>query len=105
YSGLEHFMNHATLVPFAAMHGVPAPELAVFGTGALILAGGLSIMTGFVPKVGATLIAIFLIGVTPIMHAFWRDADAMQRANDLVNFTKNIALLGGACLVAAMPEE
>jgi len=105
YSGLEHFMNHATLAPFVAMRGVPAPELAVLGTGAMILAGGLSIMTGFVPKVGATLIAIFLIGVTPIMHAFWRDADAMQRANDIANFTKNIALLGGACLVAAMPED
>jgi uncharacterized membrane protein YphA (DoxX/SURF4 family) len=97
-------MYHATLAPLAAMRGVPAPDLAVLGTGALLLAGGLSIMTGFVPKVGATLIAIFLIGVTPIMHAFWRDADAMQRANDLANFGKNIALLGGACFVAAMPE-
>jgi hypothetical protein len=28
----------------------------------------------------------------------------MQRANDLANFGKNIALLGGACFVAAMPE-
>ncbi len=104
YSGFDHFMFHATLAPLAAMRGVPAPDLAVLGTGALLLAGGLSIMTGFVPKVGATLIAIFLIGVTPIMHAFWRDADAMQRANDLANFGKNIALLGGACFVAAMPE-
>jgi uncharacterized membrane protein YphA (DoxX/SURF4 family) len=104
YSGFDHFMHHATLAPLAAMHGVPAPDLAVLGTGALLLAGGLSIMTGFVPKVGATLIAIFLVGVTPIMHAFWRDADAMQRANDLVNFGKNIALLGGTCFVAAMPE-
>jgi uncharacterized membrane protein YphA (DoxX/SURF4 family) len=96
YSGFDHFMHHATLAPLAAMHGVPAPDLAVLGTGALLLAGGLSIMTGFVPKVGATLIAI--------LHAFWRDADAMQRANDLVNFGKNIALLGGTCFVAAMPE-
>jgi putative oxidoreductase len=104
YSGLEHFITHATMAPYAAMHGVPAPDLAVLGTGALLLAGGVSIMTGFVPRVGATLIAIFLIGVTPIMHAFWRDADAVQRANDLVNFTKNIGLLGGVCFVAALPE-
>ena len=105
YSGFDHFINHAALAPLAAMHGVPAPDLAVLGTGALLLAGGLSIMTGFVPKVGATLIAIFLLGVTPIMHSFWRDADAMQRANDLVNFGKNVALLGATCFVAAMPDD
>jgi putative oxidoreductase len=44
---------------------------------------------------GALLIACFLVLITPLMHAFWRETDEMQRLNQMVNFTKNTALLGG----------
>src|SRR5262249_6299612 len=46
YAGVEHFMNRAALASAAAAHGVPQPELAIIGTGLLLLAGGLSILTG-----------------------------------------------------------
>jgi putative oxidoreductase len=75
YAGGEHFMNRAMLAGAAAAHGVPQPDLAILGTGLLLVLGGLSILTGFVPKVGAACLAVFLIGVTPIMHAFWNDTD------------------------------
>ncbi len=104
YAGMGHFMHHATLAAYAASRGVPAADLAVLGTGLLLIAGGTSIAAGIAPKVGAIFIAVFLLGVTPIMHAYWNDADPAQRANDLVNFTKNLALLGAAGLVAAIPE-
>lgn len=35
------------------------------GSGLLILAGGLSILTGAWPKIGAGLISMFLLGVSP----------------------------------------
>jgi uncharacterized membrane protein YphA (DoxX/SURF4 family) len=50
------------------------------------------------------LIAAFLAGVTPSMHNFWAIDNEQERMHELVNFTKNIALVGGACLAAAMPE-
>jgi putative oxidoreductase len=83
---------------------VPAPEAAVAGSGLLLLGGGLSILTGAVPKVGAGLIATFLLGVSPRMHAFWREQDPQQRMNEMVNFTKNMALVGASLLAAAHPE-
>ena len=104
YSGLNHWMHHSAMAVFTAAHGVPQPDLAVIGTGALLVAGGLSILTGLVPKIGAVLIAVFLIGVTPIMHAFWNDITPAERAADLGNFAKNVALLGATLFVAAMPE-
>lgn len=38
------------------------------------------------------------------MHDFWRVQDAQQRMGEQVNFFKNLALLGGAALAAAIPE-
>src|ERR1700740_1927670 len=34
-------------------------------------------------------------GVTPMMHAFWAIEDQEHRTQELVNFTKKIALIGG----------
>ncbi len=104
YAGLHHFMDHATLAGFAAQRGVPWPNLAVLGTGVLMLVGGLAIATGTAPRFGAACIALFLIGVTPIMHAFWSDPTAPERAADIGNFAKNIALLGATGIVAAVPN-
>jgi putative oxidoreductase len=34
--------------------------------------------------------------ITPLMHAFWREEDPMQKQSQLSNFMKNVGLLGGA---------
>jgi uncharacterized membrane protein YphA (DoxX/SURF4 family) len=102
YAGLNHLLHYSTMAVYTAAHGVPAPALAVIGTGAMLFAGGVSIITGVAPKAGAALIAIFLIGVTPIMHAFWNDITPAERAADLANFGKNVGLLGAALFFAAL---
>jgi putative oxidoreductase len=104
YNGINHFLERDSLVEYARSKGVQAPEAAVAGSGLLILGGGLSILTGTVPKLGAGLIATFLLGVSPRMHAFWREQEPQQRMNEMVNFTKNMALVGASLLAAAHPE-
>lgn len=104
YNGVNHLINRQMLAGYARSKGVPAADLAVTGSGLLILAGGLSIIAGALPKVGAGLVSAFLLGVSPQMHAFWREQDPQQRTSEIVNFTKNVALLGAAFLVAAHPE-
>lgn len=37
------------------------------------------------------------------MHDFWNE-DAEQRMNDMINFTKNVALAGGAMALMAVEE-
>jgi putative oxidoreductase len=103
FNGINHFLKHDMLVQYASSKGVPRPEVAVLGSGALLIAGGLSLITGTQPKAGAALVASFLVGVTPAMHNFW-SADESSRMHEFVNFTKNIALIGGAALAAALPE-
>jgi putative oxidoreductase len=104
YNGINHFANRAALTEYARSKGVPAPGAAVAATGLLLLAGGLSLLTGRRPKAGASLITTFLLGVSPQMHAFWKETDPEKRMHEMVNFTKNMALVGGAMFAAALPE-
>jgi putative oxidoreductase len=104
YNGVNHFLNRKMLVDYARSKGVPSPDLAVAASGVLLLMGGVSILAGTQPKIGAALISTFLLGVSPQMHAFWKEADGQQRMHEMVNFTKNMALIGGALLAAGRPE-
>ncbi len=103
YNGVNHFLNHQMLTGYAGSKGVPQPHVAVSGTGAMMLAGGASVVLGFQPKIGTGLIVAFLLGVSPQMHDFW-NADPQQRMAEMVNFTKNIALVGAALSLMSRPE-
>lgn len=104
YNAINHFRNRRMMAEYARSKDVPAADLAVVLSGAMIGAGGLSLITGFKPKMGVSLIAGFLMAVSPIMHAFWEQDDAQQKMNEMVHFSKNMAMLGGAMLAAAIPE-
>jgi uncharacterized membrane protein YphA (DoxX/SURF4 family) len=47
---------------------------------------------------------LFLVPVSFFMHAFWSDGTAATRTADMVNFTKNMALLGSSLMFLAIPE-
>jgi len=100
YSGIHHFTDREMLIGYAKSKGVRMPEVAVLGSGALLVLGGLSLLTGK-QKVGASLVTTFLTGATPMMHDFWNVKDQGQRMNEMINFTKNLALIGGAAFAAA----
>ncbi len=104
FNGLNHFLQLGFLAGYAQMKGVPAPTLAVALTGVLLLAGGLSILFGAWPRVGIALLVIFLLPTSVMMHDFWSVADEMQRAGEMVNFMKNMALAGAALMLLAVPE-
>jgi uncharacterized membrane protein YphA (DoxX/SURF4 family) len=89
---------------FVGSKGVPAPRPAVVASGLLILAGGASIVTGFRPLWGVVCITLFLVPVTFVMHSYWKDTDPMGRINNQVNFMKNVALLGAAWMMLAIPR-
>jgi putative oxidoreductase len=96
-SGFTHFAKQT--IGFAASQGVPMASVLVPLSGIIALIGGLSILLGYRARLGAWLIAIFLIGVTP-MHKFWGITDPMMQQMQMVMFMKNLTMLGGALLVS-----
>ena len=97
-SGLSHFS--APVIGYAAQQGVPLAQLVVPASGLLAMAGGLSIATGFRARLGAWLLVLFLVPVTLAMHPFWAVTDPMMAQLQQAMFMKNLALTGGALLIA-----
>src|SRR6266487_4725008 len=87
------------MIGYASAHGVPAASFLVPFAGILALLGGISILLGYKAKLGAWLIVLFLIPVTFMMHAFWKETDPMQTQMQMINFMKNLSMLGGALLI------
>jgi putative oxidoreductase len=104
YNGINHFLNREQLVGYARHKGVPMADLAVPLTGAMLIAGGTSVLLGKHPRLGTGLIMGFLATVSPTIHAFWADKDEQERMADAVNFAKNIGLIGAALLAASQAQ-
>ena len=101
---IAHFTQVKSMGPYAKMKGVPFAELAVPGTGILLLIAALSILTGVYPLVAVAALGIFLIPVPFMMHNFWAIEDQAMKMNDMVMFTKNMALLGYTLVLLAIPQ-
>ncbi len=97
-TALSHFSSQT--VAFAASQGVPLASIAVPLSGIIAVLGGLSILLGYRAKLGAWLIVLFLVGVTPMMHRFWTVTDPMMHMMQMVMFMKNVSMLGGALLIS-----
>jgi uncharacterized membrane protein YphA (DoxX/SURF4 family) len=104
YSGIHHFQNRKSMAEYAGAKKVPLPEVAVLGTGALMVAGGASLILGMRPRLGALAIVGVLPGVSPMMHDFWKMEDPNQRMQEMINFTKNMALAGSALALMGVDE-
>ena len=99
-SGPRHFMSQT--IAYAAAQGIPMASIAVPLSGLLALLGGLSILLGYRARIGAWLIVLFLIGVTPMMHKFWGVTDPMMYQMQFVMFMKNVSMLGGALVISQL---
>lgn len=100
----HHFADLGTMARFTAAHGVPMPEVAVVVAGLLLAVAGLSFLLGIYPEMGVASLVLFLVPVTLTMHAFWADRDSATRQMDIINFGKNVALLGSSLMFLAIPR-
>ncbi len=103
-NGLNHFMKASMVRGYAQSKGVPSPGLAVPVTGLMILGGGLGVILGVYIELSVALIAVFLFFVSLKVHNYWAVQDPMQKMSEMVNFTKNMALLGAALTLLAVPQ-
>lgn len=87
---------------YAASQGVPLATIAVPISGVLALVGSLSIILGYRARLGAWLIVLFLVCVTPMMHKFWAVTDPTMHQMQMIMFMKNVAMLGGALLITQL---
>lgn len=101
-NGMNHFTKMGMMKGYAASKGVPVPALTVPFTGLLLLFGGAGVLLGVSVQWALLAVIIFLVPVTFIMHKFWAVTDPMMKMGEMVNFTKNMALLGATLMMFAI---
>jgi len=97
YSGLNHFIKFSDMTEYAKFKGVPLPELGIAISGLLLIVAALTFLFGIFPEVGVAAALLFFIPVTIMMHNFWAVAQEQQMA-EMVNFMKNLALMGSTLM-------
>ena len=102
-SGFNHFTNLGMLSGYAQSRGVPMAKEAVLLTGLMMFLGGLGILFGVYVELSILLLSVFLIVTTFIMHQYWKVTDQMARMGEMVNFHKNLGLLGAILMLLAIP--
>jgi putative oxidoreductase len=97
---LASFGNFSSgTIAYAAGHGVPWANVLVPVAGILALAGGISVLLGIQARLGALMLVVFLVFVTPMMHRFWGLSDPGMARLQQIMFLKNLSMLGGALLL------
>ena len=102
-SGINHFTKREMMVGYAELKGVKGAGFWVSIGGLMILLGGLGVLLGVYIKFSALLLVVFLLVVSFKMHAFWTVTDPMMKMPEMVNFMKNMALVGAALMILGIP--
>lgn len=101
FTGLNHFSDVEGMAEYAAFKGIPFPKLSVLGSGGLLVFGGVSLVVGVVPSLGAGALALFLLTSAVTMHDFW-NAEGEDRQTEMTSFLKNLYGVGAALAFLAV---
>lgn len=96
FMGFNHFTSVDDLAGYAEMKGLPAPGVSVVASGAMLVLGGLSIVTGAFVVLGAGALAVFLVVSAVVMHDFWTVEDPQRQQTEMTQFLKNVTMAGAA---------
>ncbi len=94
YNGINHLSNTEALEGYAQAKQLPNPHFSVQASGALMVAAGTSLLLGLKPKLGALGAFGFLAATSALFHDFWNVDDQQAKQTELIQFSKNVALMG-----------
>lgn len=95
---IPHFRDVAG---YMAQAGVPAPEFMLVGAIAFLVVGSLSVIVGYRARVGASLLLVFLALATYYFHNFWALSDPQAQQMQMIQFMKNLSMMGAMLFVIA----
>lgn len=93
--------NYNAVAEFMGSEGVPEPKVLLAGAIACLLLGGVSLVLGLYARVGAFLLLVFLLLATYYFHDFWTFADPKAQQEQMIQFLKNLGLMGGMLFIVA----
>jgi putative oxidoreductase len=97
-AGANHLIHRREAIAQAAHEGMPMPNVFIDGATVTLLVGGASVLLGAWARIGAAILALFLVSAAMVAHAFWRVREPKAAELQRVQFMKNLALTGGALM-------
>jgi putative oxidoreductase len=99
-SGFAKLVDPAGAVGYMKGVGIPQAETLVYVAALAEILGGLSILSGFLTRIGALGLLVFLAITTFAFHDFW-NYEGAEAKTQMVNFMKNLAIAGGLVMLVA----
>jgi putative oxidoreductase len=98
YSGLDKCWRWSAAQREVAASGLPWTTSLHLVTVLIHLGGGVSLLLGIEPQLGALVLALFLIPATVIYHPFWKYSGEgfVAKAG---HFLSNLAIIGGLVMI------
>lgn len=100
-SSISKFADPAGTAGSMSSVGIPAAGTLVYVAAVAELAGGLSLLFGFLTRIGALGLIILVAIISFTFHAFWT-MPAAEAAQQQAHFLKNLAIIGGLFVIVAM---
>ena len=97
--GMSKIAAFAMYRGFVAAAHLPLPKISLAIAIVIELLGGLAILAGLYTRFTAWVVFLYLIPTTILFHNFWAFQGA-ARIDNLVNFQKNLAIMGGLLVLA-----
>jgi len=97
--GMQKLSRFDKTAAFIGSRGMPFTKAQLAVAIAVEVLGGLSLLFGYHARVGALVLALYLVPVTLLFHAFWW-APQGEGETQKIMFTKNLAMFGGLLMVA-----
>jgi putative oxidoreductase len=94
------FGGTAGTVATMASHGIPFPNILVWGAIAVELGVGLCLMAGLLTRWAALILAAYTAALGLIFHAYWL-APAAEARFERIIFFNHISIIGGMLAIVA----
>jgi putative oxidoreductase len=101
-SGFNKILNFSSTLTYMVKAGIPniPPyiQLLLVVAIAFELVSSFMVLLGWHTRIGAIILSIFVLSTCFAIHHFW-SYPPMEAQSQMINFFKNIALLGGALYI------
>ena len=101
--GISKITGWTETTEYMAAHGVPAIAVLLPLTIVIQIGGGLALLAGYRTQIVAFVLAGLTLVISLYMHDFWNLEEGVQRAHEMQNFIKNLAIMAGLMTLAGQP--
>jgi putative oxidoreductase len=101
--GITKVTGFAAMSAYMADHGVPLIPVLLVVTIIIQIGGGACLAAGYRTQIMAFVLAGLTLLISLFMHDFWSYEAGMEKAHEMQNFIKNMAIMAGLLFVAGTP--